>query len=98
MEVMTDEKLPNRLTGLHRRQIHCPRLRKYSNNFHKLWKIFHKEQKYQINGWKLIPEKFTWSTNTLSLLKKKIISTNCGKSFIKNKISKKQLEIDSKQI
>ena len=39
VEVMTDEKLPNRLTGLHRRQIHCPRLRKYSNNLHKYeWK------------------------------------------------------------
>ena len=45
---MTDEKLPNRLTGPHHRQIHCPRLRKYSNNFHKYdWKlleIFHKER------------------------------------------------------
>ena len=49
VEVMTDEKLPNRLTGLHRRQIHCPRLRKYSNYFHKLWKIFHEEQKYGRN-------------------------------------------------
>ena len=29
VEVVTDEKLPNRLTGPYRRQIHCPRLRKH---------------------------------------------------------------------
>ena len=29
VEVETDEKLPNRLTGPYRRQIHCPRLRKH---------------------------------------------------------------------
>ena len=54
VEVMTDEKLPNRLTGPHCRQIHCPRLRKYSNNLHKYeWKwleIFHKERQIFKNG------------------------------------------------
>ena len=31
VEVVTDEKLPNRLTGPYRRQIHCPRLRKHKD-------------------------------------------------------------------